>query len=219
VNYTRSSYKGNIYESNTRVADEKNVAYNSYDLQTSNPPTGIIDSPNWLNFNALYRFPSPAGGAAKVIAGGWSASVTSIIRSGFPNAVTQSSNTLPTQFGFSYQRPNLVGDPSVSDAKSNYGQFINPAAFENAPAFTYGNDGQTQTGQRTAPLLDWDVSFDKATDVGPGQQILLRFEIINLFGQPNFNGPRAVFGQSNFGAITGVGGFPRTFQFMLKFVF
>lgn len=219
VNYTYSHLNSNVYESNTRVSDEKSDAYNSYDLQTSNPPTGIIDSPHWLNFNALYRFPSPDGGAAKVLAGGWSASLTSIMRSGFPLAITQSSNTLGSAYGFPYQRPNQVGDPAVSDPRSNYNQFINPAAFENAPAFTYGDVGQNNADQRTPPLLDWDVSFDKATNVGNGQQILLRFEIINLFGQPNFNGQRSVFGQSNFGAITGVGGFPRIFQFMLKFAF
>jgi hypothetical protein len=219
VNYTYSSYKANVLESNTRVSDEEFQAFNSYDLERDDLPTGRIDSPNWLNLNGLYRFPSPDGGAAEAILGGWSASVTTIIRSGFPLTIKQSSNNLGSQFGYDHQRPNLVGDPSVSDPRSNYDQFINPAAFANAAAFTFGNTPSTLTDQRTAPLLNWDVSFDKTTNIGAGQQILLRFELVNLFGQPNFNGPRSVFGQSNFGSITGVGGFPRVFQFMIKYVF
>jgi hypothetical protein len=113
----------------------------------------------------------------------------------------------------------MVGDPAVSDPRSNYEQFINPAAFANAPAFTLGNTPQTITDQRSAPLLNWDVSFDKTTNIGAGQQILLRFEFVNFFSQPNLNGPRSVFGQSNFGVIDGVGGFPRIFQFMVKYIF
>jgi hypothetical protein len=220
VNYTYSNYKSNVLElANTRIADEESAAFNSTNLDKDNLPYGRIDSPHWINLNGLYRFPSPDGGAAEAILGGWSASVTTIIRSGFPLTIKQSSNNLGSQFGYDHQRPNLVGDPSVSDARSNYEQFINPAAFANAAAFTFGNTPQTITDQRSAPLLNWDVSFDKATNIGAGQQILLRFEIINLFGQPNFNGPRSIFGQSNFGAITGVGGFPTVFQFMVKYAF
>jgi len=137
---------------------------------------------------------------------------------GFPLTIRQSSNW-GSSFGYDHQRPNMVGDPSVSDPRSNYEQFINPAAFANSSDFTLGNTPQTITDQRSAPLLNWDVSFDKTTDIGAGQQILLRFEFVNFFGQPNLNGPRSVFGQSNFGAITGVGGFPRIFQFMVKYIF
>jgi hypothetical protein len=220
VNYTYSSYKTNILETgNTRIQDEESAAFNSRDLEADDLPAGRIDSPNWLNINGLYRFPSPDGGAAETILGGWSASVTTIIRDGFPLTIKQSNNNLGSAYGFDHQRPNQVGDPSVSDPRTNYDQFINPAAFQNAAAFVMGNTASTITDQRTAPLLNWDVSFDKTTNIGAGQQILLRFEFVNFFGQPNFNGPRSVFGQSNFGAITGVGGFPRVFQFMIKYVF
>jgi hypothetical protein len=219
VNYTLSSYKSNQYENNTRINDEESAIFNSTDLSEDDLPNGVIDSTHWFNINGLYRFPSPEGSASWLL-GGWSASVSTIMRSGFPLTVKQSTNNLGTAFGFDHQRPNLVGDPSVSGgASDNFEQFINPAAFENAQAFTFGNTPQTLTDQRTPALLNWDVSFDKTTDIGSGQQILLRFEFINFFGQPNLNGQRSVFGQSNFGAIDGVGGFPRTFQFMVKYIF
>jgi hypothetical protein len=218
VNYTLSKYKANVLESNTRVSDESNRAFNAYDLDKDDLPYGRIDSPQWLNINGLYRFPSPDGGAAEAILGGWSASVTTIMRSGFPLTVRQSSNQL-SAFGYDHQRPNLVGDPHVSDARTNYEQFVNPAAFESVSGFVLGDTPQTITDQRTPPLLNWDMSFDKTTNLGNGHQFLIRLEMVNIFGQPNFNGQRTVVGQSNFGQIPGVGGFPRIFQFMLKYVF
>jgi hypothetical protein len=113
----------------------------------------------------------------------------------------------------------MVGDPHVSDARTNYEQFVNPAAFESVSGFVLGDTPQTITEQRSPPLLNWDMSFDKTTNLGNGHQFLIRLEMVNIFGQPNFNGQRTVVGQSNFGQIPGVGGFPRIFQFMLKYVF
>jgi hypothetical protein len=220
VNYTYSTYKSNILESNTRVSDEEGQAFNSTNLDTGDLPTSRIDSPHWFNINGLYRFPSPDGGIAETILGGWSASVSAIMRSGFPLTVKQSSNTLGTAYGFDHQRPNLVGDPSVSGAVAdNYDNQINAAAFANAPAFTLGNTPSTITDQRTPGLYNWDVSFDKTTSLGGDASLLLRFEFVNFLSQPNYNGPQSVFGSSQFGQITGVGGFPRTFQFMAKFIF
>ena len=219
VNYTWSRSRANTYERNRRVSDLKTQVFNSTDLESDPLPPARYDSPNWLNLNGLYRLPSPDGGAAEAILGGWSASVSALIRSGFPLTITQATNNLGSAYGFPYQRPNMVGDPSVSDPRQNFDQFIDPAAFQQAAAYTFGDTPFTITDQRTAPLLNWDVSFDKTTNIGGGQQILLRFEFVNFFGQPNFEGPRSVFGQSNFGAITGQGGFPRIFQFMLKYIF
>jgi hypothetical protein len=220
VNYTYSRYLSNILESNTRVQDEEFQAFNTSNLDEDPLPRARIDSPHWFNINGLYRFPSPSGGAAKVIAGGWSVSVSAIMRSGFPLTIKQSANTLGAAFGFDHQRPNLVGDPSVSGGTSDkFNNYINSAAFQNAPANTFGNTPFTLDDYRTPPLLNWDVSFDKTTRLGGDADLLLRFEFVNLFSQPNWNGPRSVFGAGNFGRITGVGGFPRTFQFMAKIMF
>jgi len=220
VNYTYSRYLSNILENSGPVSDERFEAFNSRDLDEDALPRARIDSPHGLNINGLYRFPSPSGGAAKWIAGGWSVSVSAIMRSGFPLTIRQSANTLGSAYGFVHQRPNLVGDPSVSGATADkVDGYINPAAFQDAPAFTFGNMPQTFGDYRTPALFNWDWSFDKTTRLGGDADLLLRFEFVNLFSQPNWSGPRSVFGQSNFGQITAVGGFPRTFQFMVKILF
>lgn len=40
---------------------------------------------------------------------------------------------------------------------------------------------------------------------------------INVFDHPDFGGPGNVFGRSDFGAITTVGGFPRLLQIMVRY--
>ncbi len=194
------------------------------DLQLDRPehddlPTGIIDSPQWLNINGLYRFPSPDGGAAEIILGGWSASVSTIMRSGFPLTVKQSAKPRkrlrirpPAAEHGGRPRGLGRGDRQLRAVRQ-------PRGVLERAAYTFGDTPYTVTDQRTPSLFNWDVSFDKDTRIGGGAELLLRFEFVNFFGQPNFNGQRTIFGQSNFGAITGVGGFPRTFQFMAKVVF
>jgi hypothetical protein len=54
--------------------------------------------------------------------------------------------------------------------------------------------------------------------------LILRFEFINFgtylgFDNDNFAGPRTIFGQSNFGKVQSVGGFPGLLQFMAKVTF
>ena len=227
VNYTYSVQKDNIYESNTLLEEETDVVF-----ETGNEDADFgnsrIHSPHWLNVNGLYRFPSPEG-TAGLIAGGWSVSVAAIFRSGFPLNVTQSTNNLGSSFGFDHQRPNLTGADlagpgstgglSHGDVGETPGVLLNPAAFENAEAFTFGNTPQTVSDVRTPKLVNWDVSFDKTTPLGDTANLILRFEFINITNGVNWRGYNPQFGTSGFGTIPGTRGFPRTMQFMAKVTF
>jgi hypothetical protein len=221
VNYTYSQQKDNIYESNTLLENEESTVFIT-GLEENDFGFSRINSPHWLNLNGLYRFPSPEGASA-VILGGWSGSMTALYRSGFPLAIKQSSNNLGSSFGFDHQRPNATGaDPSVSgnteDLAAAGTPIINPAAFTNAAGFTPGNNPQTITDVRSPKLVNFDVSFEKITDIG-STSLSLRFEWINITNGVNWKGPRSEYGSGLFGLIDGVRGFPRTFQFMLKFNF
>ena len=170
-----------------------------------------------INLNALYRLPSPDGGTAETILGGWSVSVSSIFRSGFPMIIRQSSNW-GNDFGYWYQRPNLTGvDPQTSGSTADrVDNYIDPAAYAEIDPFTFGNTPHTDGANRTPWLYNWDISFEKTTPLGGGANLQLRFEFINAFNQPNWGGPENVTGTSNFGQITTQGGFPRVFAFMVK---
>ena len=183
-----------------------------------------LDIPHTLNLNGLYRLPrlpSPDGGVAEALLGGWSVSGTAMFRSGFPLTITQRTNNLGRAYGFDHQRPNLTGvDPNVSGSTEDiFGNYINPDAFENAEAFTFGDTPHTLGDIRSPKLVNWDVSFEKLTALSAGANLSLRFEVINLFNGVNWVGPRSVFGRSDFGRIRNTRGFPRTLQFMVKVMF
>jgi hypothetical protein len=228
INYTYSQQRDNIYESNTLLEDEESVVFINSLLDDDFGPSRI-NSPHWLNLNGLYRFPSPDGGVAEAIAGGWSASVSALFRAGFPLAIKQDTNNLGSRYGFDHQRPNLTGADlagtadlggiSHGDTPGSLTGLINPDAFTNADAFTPGNTPQTIDDVRTPKLVNWDVSFDKTTSLGGDANLILRFEFINIFNGINWRGPRSVYGVSNFGQTPGVRGFPRTMQFMAKITF
>jgi hypothetical protein len=226
VNYTYSRFHSNVIETGTtRVSDTRARAYRTDDLEIDPLPKAAIDTPHWLNINGMYRFPSPSEGIAKILGGGWSASVSAIMRTGFPVYYRQSNNNLGSAFGFDHQRPTIIGDPSVSGSiGETYNNFLDPAAFQNTAPYTFGNTGLTNSDARTPRYINWDVSFDKETELHGDTRLTLRFEIINFgtmlgFDHDNFNGPRTILGQSNFGQIQGVGGFPGLLQFMAKVTF
>jgi hypothetical protein len=218
-NYTYSDQKDNIYESANRLSDEETVIHvtgrNDADYGYS-----MMSSRHWLNISGLYRLPSPDGGVAETILGGWSASVTAIMREGFPMTIKQSSNW-GGAFGYDHQRPNVTGatkptSGSTADRADNY---INQDAYAFVPDFQIGNAPLTDSDLRSPWLYNWDLSFEKMTRIGDNQNLNIRLEFVNFFNQPNWNGPRSVFGQNNFGQITGQGGYPRVFQVMLKYMF
>ena len=48
---------------------------------------------------------------------------------------------------------------------------------------------------------------------------MVRFELINIFNNTQFNGPNTTFGSSSFGRISSSRGFPRLLQLMVRFGF
>jgi hypothetical protein len=190
VNYTYSRQKDNIYESNTLLENEEFTAFLT-DREDRDFGFSRVSSPHWLNLNGLYRFPSPDGGAAETLLGGWSVSLTTLLRSGFPLAIRQSSNNLGSSWGFDHQRPDRTGaDPNVSGSTEDLAAagepIINSGAFQNAQAFTPGNTPHTITDIRSPKLINWDVSFEKITTITGRHNLSLRFEFIHIFNGVNW---------------------------------
>ena len=72
VNYTWSNQKDNIYESANRLSDEESTSLRDWTQGRRTTATRELSSRHWLNISGLYRLPSPDGGAAEAILGGWS---------------------------------------------------------------------------------------------------------------------------------------------------
>ena len=52
---------------------------------------------------------------------------------------------------------------------------------------------------RTPFKTQTDIAFQKVEPIGGNKQIMVRFEMINIFNNAQFNGPNMTFGSSSFG--------------------
>ncbi len=235
INYTWSSNKNNIFGEQNQFSNDSGSRarpLNSYDVEAEYAHS-TTEQPHRLNFALTGELPFGKGkkhlsepGIARVLFGGWSITGVGYFQSGFPAAIIQSNNNagLFTRL----QRPNLTGtSPATSgNTDSHYdpscgciANWFNPAAWSNAPAFTFGNSPRTETAMRTPFKTQTDVAFQKIEPLGGTRQVMVRFEVINIFNNTQFNGPDMTFGSSSFGTITASRGFPRLLQLMVRFAF
>jgi len=62
-----------------------------------------------------------------------------------------------------------------------------------------------------------DLSVRKAVNVTEKTRVSFRVEALNATNTPRFSAPNTVFGNPQFGRITGTEGFARIIQWMLRF--
>jgi hypothetical protein len=100
------------------------------------------------------------------------------------------------------------------DRLNNY---INPAAYALAPAFTFGTGPRTDDRIRTPFRINYDVAITKSTPVVGRVKAEIRVELLNATNTPKFVGPETRLGTAQFGTITQQAGLMRTTQLMLRF--
>jgi hypothetical protein len=235
INYTWSSNKNNVFGERNQFSNnsgDRNRPVNSYDTEAEYSAS-VTEQPHRINFALTGELPFGKGkkhlsepGFARVLLGGWAITGVGYFQSGFPVAVIQAANNSGV-FG-RVQRPNLTGTSPATDGstESHYDpacscirNWFNPAAWTTAPAFTFGNAPRTDTRMRTPFKTQTDVAFQKSEPVGGSKQIMVRFEMINIFNNTQFDGPNMTFGSSSFGRISSSRGFPRLLQLMVRFGF
>ena len=234
-NYTWASNKNNVFGERNQFSNDSNDRarpVNSYDLDAEYS-NSITEQPHRANFAVTVELPFGKNkphlsepGFARVLLGGWAVTAVGYWQSGFPVAIIQSSNNSGV-FG-RVQRPNLTGtSPATSGGtESHYdpscsciNNWFNTAAWSTAPAFTFGNSPRTDTRMRTPSKTQTDIAFQKTEPIGGSKEIMVRFEMINIFNNTQFNGPNTTFGSSSFGRISSSRGFPRLLQLMVRFGF
>lgn len=185
-----------------------------------------IDSPFRWASSVSYELPfgkgrafMNKGGIAESTLGGWVLNTVSIMQTGFPLQITQSTN-FNSAFGYASQRPNATGvSPLTSGGlESRLNNYINPAAFSTAPQFTFGNLSRT-LDMRGPGQVNWDVSVFKNFAVKEYLKAQFRCEALNAMNTPLFYGPNTSFGSSTFGKITSQANFSRQLQLALRFSF
>lgn len=195
----------------------------------------LLDSPHKVVIAPTVNLPFGDGrtwltsGLGNLLLGGWS--VTSVItfNSGFPMGASQLVNTTgPYLFGGT-PRPNLVpgqdflvgGD--VTDrirANPNDNLYLNPAAFQAAPADQFGNAPRTLPGAYSPWRNNVDLSVKKDVRTPGNTEASIRIEVLNMFNQVQWAAPASsVFGNANFGRITNQANNMRMIQFTFRFAF
>jgi hypothetical protein len=235
INYTWSSNQNNVFGELNQFSNNSgnvNRILNSYDYD-SEYAHSITEQPHRLNYAITAELPFGKNkkhlndpGIARVLFGGWAITAVGYFQSGFPAAIVQSTNT--AGIFTRVQRPNVTGtSPATSGSTSDHydpscgciSNWFNTDAWTTAPAYTLGNGPRTETGMRTPFKTQTDIAFQKVEPLGGTKEIMLRFELINVLNNAQFNGPDMRFGGSSFGTITGTRGFPRLLQIMARFSF
>jgi hypothetical protein len=222
ANYTFSRLMDNQFgESNTYV-QRNNAALDNYDLDRE-WGYSLLDVPHRVNVNGTYVLPIGSGhrwltsGLGNAVLGGWSVSAAARFQNGFPVSVWQSTNN--SGLLGSSQRPNIV--PGVELATSGtleerLTNWINPAAFTAAPAYTFGDAPRTLPALRTPGQRNVDLSIQKAHTFARSKTISVRADVLNVFDSPLFTTLVTQYGTSTFGQLTAVGGYARSVQFQVR---
>ncbi len=223
VNYTWSRTDDNVSGEGNAFSNRNGFILDNYDLDAEYSRS-ITDIPHRLNVSGIVELPFgrgkrwlDRGGLVEALVGGWTFSTAGFFQSGFPVAVFQGFNN--TGLLGDLQRPNLV--PGVNPGHEgstveNLESYLNREAWSQAPAFSFGNAPRTDPRVRTPSRINWDIALEKSQHAGPGN-VTVRVEMINVFDRPDFAGPVVNFSSRLFGKILGVGGFPRLFQFTVRY--
>ncbi len=156
-----------------------------------------------VSFSYDVPFARGRGDALEAALGGWTGSGIVAMQSGRPFTVAllpenDNSNTGRSSLGFgANDRPNLSGEPSVSDPTAT--RWFNTGAFTLPPYGSFGNAGRN--------ILDGpgyqnvNLGLLKQVPVSGGSRLQLRVEVFNLLNRVNFDLPDNFYGSPTFGQI------------------
>ncbi len=212
-NYT----EGNLYYTTVR----QNRPLNNYDLQAEYSRS-LQDVTHRIVLSPILRLPFGEGrkwatsGLANRLFGGWDLSIVAMYESGFPINVVQITDNTGSFSGT--QRPNSTGVDSTTPGSTieRLDNYIRPAAYSLAPAFTFGTAPRTDARNRTPFRTNYDLALSKDTSVFGGLKAEIRVEMLNATNNPKFVGPETRLGSAQFGTITQQAGLMRITQLMLR---
>jgi hypothetical protein len=169
--------------------------------------------PQRLVVTMLWELPfgKQGSGLTRRLIGGWQLNNIVAWQSGNPIAVSQNT---PAFGGF---RPNLIGNPKPQNQSIDV--WLDRAAFQAAPALTFGNAPRNLPGVRTDDNFNWDFSVLKKIQVVEKLKLEFRAEFFNFTNHPVFAAPSGNISAADFGRVTNTLNTPRQIQFGLKLLF
>ncbi len=190
-------------------------------LLSANRAVCDYNLPNNLTVSSVYELPFGHGRAflgnanrfVDGILGGWELAGILTARSGLPFTPVISGDQANT--GVGGQRPNLVGDPGLSNQTAH--AWFNTNDFAIPAKYTYGDSGRNILTAQS--LIQLDMTLEKRFSILESRQLEFRAEAFNLFNRPTFAAPNATIGSSSAGTVTTTLNANRILQLALKVYF
>jgi hypothetical protein len=169
-------------------------------------------------FTASYIYQLPRSKTSNIflsgLINGWQNQGIITAQTGTPYSVRSGVNSAAT--GVGSETANLVPGQRIVPQNHATTTYLNPAAFSNATAGTFGN-----TGRNTffgPSLVNVDFSLFKEFNIHERGKVQFRGELFNLFNHPNFYNPDNTVGNGTFGQSLSARD-PRIAQVALKYLF
>jgi hypothetical protein len=218
VSYTYSKFIDDVQgNSGWAFPGSGSSVRNSYDLAAERS-LDVTDIPHSLVVNYNYELPFGQGKSyggdwskpVNAVLGGWQWSGILTAKSGLPLSINPADNNVGAA-GFN-QRPNIVAGVNPVPADQNINNWINPAAFSQPAAFTFGDAPRFLSDLRGPKYFNWDMGIQKSWRFSDSKRFQFRFEMFNALNHPNFFEPDTNLGDigtvvdgiptGNFGKIT-----------------
>jgi hypothetical protein len=174
-----------------------------YSVDPSNVPHRFVATYDYeLPFGKGKQFGSGWSQAVDEVLGGWQWTGILTAESGLPISIQPASNNVG--FGFN-QRPNIVPGVNPIPANQSISDWINPAAFSQPAAFTFGDAPRFFSNIHGPKYFNWDMGLQKRWNIREHKQFQFRFEMFNALNHPDFFLPNTNLGNvsnGTFGQIT-----------------
>jgi len=199
---------------------------NYYDLGAEKS-VDSTDVPQSLALNYVYELPvgrgKKFGGSmnrvADEVVGGWQVSGITHVQAGFPLSIAANNNSASLWGG--NQHANLTGAGFKTGTcgggipvGTKYCWF-NPAAFAQAPAYTFGDAPRYFSNLRAPGYVDEDLGIQKWFNLTEKFRLQFTAQMFNAFNHTNFDSPDIGLGDSTMGEISNSQG-SRQVQLSLK---
>ena len=219
-NEDTSAAASNTYNGQSSAYQDNHNVNAAWALATINTPDRWTNAINYdLPFGKGRKWLASGNKGVDYALGGWSVNFETTMQTGFPIQITQTNNN--SVIGTSVQFPNATGtSPQTSGSlESRLYSYFNPAAFSQAPAYTYGNVSRT-IPMRGPGQAFTNASLFKTFTFKEKYRAQFRAEAYNITNTPLFYGPAtSISNPATFGHITTQGNYPRIIQIGARFFF
>ncbi len=189
LNYTWAHFLDDQDSSGYGGAAGTQTVQRSYDPSASYGSSNF-DVRNAFKGRVVYELPFGKGkmflnknGLVDSVIGGWQASSTFVLSSGFPFTPTIAGNNSFSQAGDWY--PNQIGNPRPSHRSID--QWFDPTAFALPAAGTFGN--MRRNSLRSPGIDEVNLSAGKSFALGDRLSLQIRADTTNAFNHPSFGLP------------------------------